>query len=181
MLFSFLLRPDVEAERALLLTLLAGAAMAEACREVTGADVRCKWPNDLILGGAKLGGILTEARVREGRIQHLVVGVGLNADAAPDGMEGAAALGSVDRPRLLTVFFKRFRERYVPQGEGFAHIVISAYVPLSDTLGKRVRASRLDGGLVEGTALDLDPAGNLVVKTESGLETVGFGEVTHLR
>src|SRR5438093_12004733 len=52
LLFSFVLRPSLAPERALLLTLLAGVAMAEACRLVGGAEVACKWPNDLVVDGA---------------------------------------------------------------------------------------------------------------------------------
>jgi BirA family biotin operon repressor/biotin-[acetyl-CoA-carboxylase] ligase len=181
LLFSFLLRPSIEAERGLLLTLLAGISMAEACREVTGTEVRCKWPNDLFVRDGKVGGVLTEARVRDGRIQHVVIGVGVNLAAAPDGVEGAAALGAVDRDELLGTFFRVFRERYYPAGEGFAHMVISAYAPLSATLGKRVRATITDGRIVEGNAVDLDPGGNLVLQTDEGREVVGFGEVVHLR
>src|SRR5438067_10339900 len=66
LLFSIVLRPNLDPERGLLLTLLAGLAMAEACNAVTGADVRCKWPNDLLLGDRKVGGILAEARLRDG-------------------------------------------------------------------------------------------------------------------
>jgi BirA family biotin operon repressor/biotin-[acetyl-CoA-carboxylase] ligase len=180
LLCSFVLRPTLDPERGLLITLLAGFAMAEACGAVAGADVRCKWPNDLLLDGGKVGGVLTEARMRSGRFQHVVVGAGVNLTGAPP-VDGAVALGRVDRAVLLGEFLRRFRERYYPQGEGFAHLVISSYAPLSATLGKRVRATVADGRVVEGTAIDLDPAGNLVVRTEDGPETVSFGEVLHLR
>jgi BirA family transcriptional regulator, biotin operon repressor / biotin---[acetyl-CoA-carboxylase] ligase len=182
LLFSVVLRPRLDPERGLLLTLLAGVAMAEACRAVTGADVRCKWPNDLVVGERKVGGILAEARVRDGRFQHVVVGVGMNLRSAPASVEGATSLGDVDRTALLTEFLRRFRERYPPVGDdGFAHLVVNAYAPLSATLGKRVQATIGENEVVEGTALDIDPAGNLVLYTEQGRATVGFGEVVHVR
>src|SRR5438105_5034631 len=145
LLFSFVLRPELEAERGLLLTLLAGASMAEACGEVAGGDVRCKWPNDLLLGDRKVGGILAEARVRRGRMVSAVIGVGVNVEAVPDGVEDAAALGPVDRSALLTAFLRRFRDRYYPAGEGFAHMVLSSYRPRCATLGRRVRATITNG------------------------------------
>ena len=181
LLFSFVLRPLLDAERALLITLLAGASMAEACHAVSGRDVRCKWPNDLLLGDGKVGGILTEARVREGRVLHVVTGIGLNVHAAPSGVENAAALGSVDRYQLLTAFLRRFRERYSPADEGFASAVVSAYRLCSATLGRWVRATVSDGRTVEGEAADLDPIGNLVLRTHEGPATVAFGEVVHIR
>ena len=181
LLFSFILRPALEPQQGLLLTLLAGLSMGEACREVAGTDVRCKWPNDLLLREGKVGGILTEARVRRGRLMSVVVGVGINLGSAPEDVDGAVALGPVDRSALLAAFLRNFRGRYHPDGEAFAHDVISAYRPQCATIGKRVRATVTNGFAVEGVAIDLDPIGNLVVRTDNGRATVAFGEVLHLR
>ena len=181
LLFSVVLRPPLPPDRALLLTLLAGVAAAEACRDAAGADVRCKWPNDLLLGGRKVGGILAEARIRGGAIQHVVVGAGINLRSVPTGVDDAAALGDVDGHEVLARFLERFRERYVPDADAFSHLVTTAYAPFCATLGARVRASTLDGRTVEGEAVDLDPGGNLVVATDDGRATVGSGEVLHLR
>ena len=181
LLFSFVLRPPLPPDRALLLTLLAGVSMAEACEAAAGDDVRCKWPNDLLLDGRKVGGILAEARLRGGDLQHVVIGIGVNLKGVPSGVEDATSLGSADPHRLLEEFFRRFRERYAPAGEAFSHLVLGAYAPRCATLGRTVRASTLDGRTVEGEAVDLDPSGNLVVSTENGRAVVGFGEVLHLR
>ena len=56
--------------------------MAAAIRDVAGVDVRCKWPNDLLVGDAKVGGILVESSVVDGRLAHAVVGIGVNLEAA---------------------------------------------------------------------------------------------------
>ena len=181
LLFSFILRPQLAPDRALLLTLLAGVSMAEACAAAAGSDVRCKWPNDLLLDGRKVGGILAEAQLRGGALQHVVIGIGVNLEGVPVGVEHAVALGYGDGHRLLEEFFRRFRERYHPAGEAFSNLVLSAYTPRSATLGRTVRASTLDGRTVEGEAVDLDPAGNLVVATSAGRAAVGFGEVLHLQ
>jgi BirA family biotin operon repressor/biotin-[acetyl-CoA-carboxylase] ligase len=111
----------------------------------------------------------------------VVVGVGVNLGSAPDDIDGAAALGPVDRSALLAAFLRSFRERYHPDGEAFAHDVVSAYRPQCATLGRRVRATVTNGFAVDGVAIDLDPIGNLVVRTENGRATVAFGEVIHLR
>src|SRR5438105_7167881 len=76
LLFSFVLRPRIEPERAAILTLLAGAAMAHACGD-NGRRVACKWPNDLLLDEKKVGGILAEASVAAGRLESVIVGVGV--------------------------------------------------------------------------------------------------------
>src|SRR5947199_42538 len=83
--------PDGPPDGAPILTLLAGASMARACVQALSAPVRCKWPNDLLLGEAKVGGILTEARVTGDRVEHVVMGIGINLGDAP-GVDGAGAL-----------------------------------------------------------------------------------------
>jgi BirA family biotin operon repressor/biotin-[acetyl-CoA-carboxylase] ligase len=181
LLFSMVLRPSLPPDRALLLALLAAVAMAAACRETAGAEVRCKWPNDLLLEGRKVGGILSEARVHGRELQHVVIGVGVNLRSVPAGIEDAASLGPVDGGELLTAFLGRFREGYVPGAEALSHLVIREYAPLCATLGRRVRASTIDGRVIEGEAVDLDPNGNLVVAADGARAVVGFGEVQHLR
>lgn len=178
LLFSVVLRPDMRPEQALLLTLLAGTAMARACGDA-GLDVGCKWPNDLLLAEAKVGGILTEAAVSQGRIEHVVVGIGVNLGEPPD-IEGAGALPRVGAAPLLASFLGGFRAVY-GSGPAFGEEVLRGYRPLCTTLGRRVSATTTDGGVVEGVAVDLDDRGGLVVDTGTGHAAVAFGEVRHLR
>jgi len=177
LLFSVVLRPDLEPGRAVLLTLLAGTSMARACAALGAGDVSCKWPNDLLLADAKVGGILAEAVVANGRIEHVVVGVGMNLGAAPD-VEGAGAISGVTPGELLGVFLGELRGGV---NAGLGPAVVEAYRPLCATLGRRVRATTTDGRTVEGTAIDVDDAGALIVEGPEGRSSVGFGEVHHLR
>jgi BirA family biotin operon repressor/biotin-[acetyl-CoA-carboxylase] ligase len=182
LLFSVVLRPELPPAQAVLLTLLAGTAMAHACGDSGAPEVRCKWPNDLLLGEAKVGGILAEAAVAGGRIEHVVIGLGVNLGSAPD-VEGAGALPGVGAPTLLASFFAELWGDYGAGSRrpGFAERIVDAYRPLCATIGRRVRATTTGGDTVEGTALDVDRAGSLVVETAEGRATVGFGEVHHLR
>ena len=180
LLFSVVLRPDIPPDGAALITLLAGASMARACQSVAGADVRCKWPNDLVFQGRKVGGILTEANVRDRKIQHVVLGVGLNVGEPPSGVDDAGAVDA-DRTALLSTFLRRFREIYPPVGPDFGPAIVRAYVPLCASIRQRVRAQTMNGTVVEGTAADIDASGNLVVQTGQGTHTVGFGEIEHLK
>ena len=104
---SLVLRPAVAPEALGLLTLLAGAAWAESAREIGGLDVRCKWPNDLLVGEAKAGGVLASSSVAAHEVRWVVLGSGLNL-GAPD-VEGATGLGEVDRVALLGGFLVRVR------------------------------------------------------------------------
>jgi BirA family biotin operon repressor/biotin-[acetyl-CoA-carboxylase] ligase len=178
LLCSVVLRPGLEPERGGLLTLLAGAAMAEALRATTGADVTCKWPNDLLWSGAKIGGLLAGSRVDDGRLAFVVLGVGVNLGTAP-GVAGAGALSGGDAAEVLGAFLEALARDYPP--EGSAERVLERYRGVCATLGREVRATTVDGRSVEGTAVDVDAIGGLVVRSAGGLETVRFGDVEHLR
>jgi BirA family transcriptional regulator, biotin operon repressor / biotin---[acetyl-CoA-carboxylase] ligase len=178
-MFSLVLRPDLAPERAGLITLLSGACMATAAGGL-GASVRCKWPNDLMVGGKKAGGILAESVVSGERFEHLVLGLGVNIAAPPAGVPEAAAIDA-DEGELLEAFLRAFAEGYRPAVASFSADVIERYRPVCDTLGRRVRAFTVDGTTIEGEAVDVDGTGALLVGTSDGLELVRSGEVEHLR
>lgn len=181
LLFSVVLRPDLAPQQAGLLPLLAGAAMAEAATAESGRPVRCKWPNDLLVGRAKAGGILAESEVVDGALRHVVIGTGVNLKVPPD-VPGAGALGDdVDPLDLLARFLVAFREAYEPLDGAFAARVIDRWSRVSATLGREVTATRSDGVTVRGRAASLDDRGGLVVDTAEGPATVAFGEILHLR
>ena len=180
LLFSLVLRPRVSAERAGLLPLAVGLCMARACREACGEDVGCKWPNDLMLGGGKVGGILAESKVAGDSVEYVVIGIGVNLRSAPRSIPGAAGLGGCDGAQLLTAFLSEFRRLYRPSHPAFAGAVVGGYREVCLTLGRMVRGAAVDGRVVEGAAVDVDDRGDLVVETDAGVETVAFGEVVHL-
>ena len=153
LLASFVLEPHA------LLSLAAGVAAAEAC----GAEVRLKWPNDLLLRGRKLGGILVE--VGDGKA---VVGIGINLTSAPP---GAARLG---RPR--DELLDRLRAELSAWASAPSSRILARWRELSVTLGRRVRVE-LPGHAFEGTAQDIADDGALIVDGQR----VGAGDVIHLR
>ena len=152
LLVSFVLRP------APLLSLAAGVAAAEAC----GPEVRLKWPNDLLLDGRKIGGILVETTPRKA-----ICGIGINLSSAP---EGAARL---DRPRGDV--FARLEAEIERWTRAPDEAVLRRWRELSATLGRRVRVE-VGGRTAEGLAEDIGPRGELVVNGEPFVA----GSVTHL-
>lgn len=174
---SLVLRPKLNPNRLGLMSLAAGVAMAEAASGASGKAVRCKWPNDLLVGESKVGGILGEAEIIEGRIRHVVVGVGVNLDA-PEGVEGAGAIGDVEEEALLTGFLKRFRSLV----EGSLEEIPDRWRAVSHTLGRTIEGTTVDGNSVRGVATDLDDTGALLIDTEEpgGRVRVAFGEIQHL-
>lgn len=143
-----------------LVTLAAGLAAADACQAVAGVAATLKWPNDILAGDAKLGGVLSELVG-----DAVVVGLGVNLTWAP---AGGACLGpGVDRDALLAAYLAALDE---PAG------VLARYRPRCSTLGRRVRVE-LPGATVVGTAEDVDDEGRLVVDGRP----VSAGDVVHLR
>jgi len=179
LLFSLVLRPDLDPEHGRLLTLLAGSTLARACHEVAGVEVACKWPNDLLVGDRKVGGLLASSVLEGDRFAFVVLGAGVNLGGAPD-VPGAEALGEADPELLLGTFLEAFARHYEPAHPAFAGAVLEGYRRLCATLGHRVVATTVGGAIVEGEAVDVDERGGLVVRTPSGLEMVRFGEVEHL-
>ena len=178
---SLVLRPTaLDPEDGGWIPLLAGVALAGACRSLTGADIRCKWPNDLLLDGAKLAGILVESQVVDERLTVAVVGTGLNLEA-PVGVEGAVGLGAdVDPELLLIAYLRELVALYHPAAAGFGSAVSARWQALSATIGRDVRAITLDGREIRGTATGLDPHGGLILQTQIGPVSVSSGEVEHL-
>lgn len=189
LLFSVILRPALAPERAPLISLLAAAVMARSCREVAGVRVACKWPNDLVVGERKLGGLLAEAKVAGGSVEHLVVGMGINLTMRPEDfpteIRGSATSLAIegsapDAALLLERFLGGLRALYRPDHAGFAQEVLQSYRHVCETLGRRVRARTTGGQGVEGVAVDVDERGSLIVDAAAGPALVGFGEVEHL-
>lgn len=189
---SVLLRPPVRPGEAPLLSLAAAVAMAAACRSVGGVEVGCKWPNDLVAGRTerKLGGILCEASVEEGRLGFVVIGAGVNltqrrrdfprelrATATSVAREGGAG----DGPGLLRAYLVGLRALYEMGGRGLAGSVLPPYRAACVTIGRTVRATTTAGEEVEGRAVAVADDGSLVVDTGERSAPVAFGEVEHLR
>ena len=187
---SILLRPLIPAHRTPLVSLAAAAAMAAACRDGAEVEVRCKWPNDLLAGGRKVGGILGEASVSAGAVDHVVLGCGLNvlqrAEDFPPAFRSLATSLAVEggRPEpfvLLRAYLSGLRSLYGSGGDALEGRARSAYVPLCSTLGRAVRAVTTSGSTVEGVAREIGSSGELIVRDASGREhAVSFGEVEHL-
>jgi BirA family transcriptional regulator, biotin operon repressor / biotin---[acetyl-CoA-carboxylase] ligase len=139
LLVSFVLRPNP------LLSLAAGVAAAEA----GGQGVRLKWPNDLLLKGGKVGGVLVEATPVKA-----ICGVGINLTWAP---AGGAKLNEPREPLL-----ERLQEKIEFWSSAPPEQLLERWRELSDTLGRTVRME-LPGKAIEGVAEDIGPGGELIV------------------
>jgi BirA family transcriptional regulator, biotin operon repressor / biotin---[acetyl-CoA-carboxylase] ligase len=182
---SLLLRPVLPPTEMPQITLTTAVAVARALKRVTGVSPGIKWPNDLLLDGKKLGGILTEMETESEQIRHLVVGLGLNVSNAvfPEELAGIAtsltlATGrSFSRVRLLQAWLEEFEDLYERfLAREFAGI-LEEWRSLTVTLGRRVTVRQ--GPLaICGKALEVAPDGALLLETDSGqVVRVTSGEI----
>ena len=188
--FSILLRPQLPPNRAPELTLVAAVAVAKALREL-GIEVWIKWPNDLLVDGKKLVGILTELFTDKGKTQGVVVGIGVNVSSAEEDFAEdlktkatSVLLASgkfFPKACVLAVLLQHLEtwlDVYATQG--FAPIT-EAWSTLSSTLGKRVRID-LGNEVKEGKALRINSEGALVLEDDEGKQfAIVAGDVEHLR
>jgi len=182
---STLWHPPVPPELVGGLAQVAGVAAAQALGAI-GIAARLKWPNDVLLGEAKCGGILIESALEAGRTRYAVVGVGLNVLQAAAELPPApypatsiwlATGRRLDRAELAARLLDMLAERYADWLDD-PRRVFEAWRGALATLGRRVELVGSNGSLF-GEALDVEPDGALVVRLDGGwIERVVSGEVS---
>jgi BirA family biotin operon repressor/biotin-[acetyl-CoA-carboxylase] ligase len=188
---SVVLRPDrVPPARWPWLPLLAGVAVRDCVVGSTGVEASLKWPNDVLVDGRKLAGILVE-RVDTPAGAAAVVGIGINVSLDADelpvpeatslAMAGAA---TTDRTVLTVALLRRLEAHYRAWrtvGGDPEQGLRDEYVRACATVGQRVRIALPDGSALVGQALGVDSVGRLEVDADGARRAVGAGDVVHLR
>jgi BirA family biotin operon repressor/biotin-[acetyl-CoA-carboxylase] ligase len=186
---SLILRPDIPPFKAPGLSICAGLALAQTIKGMTGIDAKIKWPNDCLIDGKKVGGILLELSAELDRINFVIVGIGVNVNHStqdfPRNLSQTATsmkikLGKdLSRLALLTSFLEEFERIYLDfkkKGLSAQREMIKSF---SSLLGKKV-AVRFGKEKIEGMAENIDENGSMVIKTKKGEKVVTAGEVTVL-
>lgn len=190
--FTILLRPDIEPANAPMLTLVKAVAVARGISKCTGLKAEIKWPNDVVVNGKKLVGILTEMSAQIDYVNHIVIGTGINVHQTSFSGDLAEKATSIDielkkagrseqvlRARLLEEILEQFEECY----ETYIHTqdmsgLIEEYNAALVNIGRRVRV--LDPvGEFEGLAIGINERGSLLVEKEEGeITEISSGEVS---
>lgn len=184
---SILLRPDIEPDKAPMLTLVMALSVAEAVKSISGLDGKIKWPNDIVLNKKKICGILTEMDLECEKIRQVVIGVGMNVnmqEIPEDIKETATSLwletGCIfDKEALIARVVERFEENY----ETFVQMgdlsgLMEKYNALLINKGNEVRVLEPEREY-NGYALGIDHKGELLVEKEDGrIEHIFAGEVS---
>ncbi|MFA6321251.1 MAG: biotin--[acetyl-CoA-carboxylase] ligase [Candidatus Omnitrophota bacterium] len=189
---SVILRPQITPNEIPKITLLAAVATAKAVRDVTGLSAMIKWPNDILVRGKKICGILTEMKAEQDSVGFIVIGIGINVNTSIKQLpKGASSLKEelrscgreecVSRLDLVKRLIERLEEDYfLLKKEGFRPIM-DEWKQLTDMLGSRVRVV-LQNRTFEALAHDIDPDGALVVRKDAGtLERISSGDIIMIR
>ncbi len=183
--FSLILRPALPAARAARLTMLAGASVCDAIEQTTSLRADLKWPNDVLIAGRKVAGILSESAVQGERLEYAVVGLGLNVSSAPPPAEvdypatslQAEAGREVDRLKLLRAILARLEARYPSLADESLYHDWRARL----TLMNQAITVRTEHGDHSGRAQGVDPDGALLFRLDSGETLRLLAGDAHLR
>lgn len=182
---SLLLRPLIEPESASKITLTAATAMAETLIALTGLEVGIKWPNDLVINGKKVCGILTEMSAELNHVHYIILGTGVNLTQMtfPEDLKDKATSLKLEGANVFALdvlerFLEKFSHYYHLFVKGEMSEIIRYHKMHSVTIGKEVIIESL-GEKRQAVALDIDINGNLIIENKlNQIETVFSGEVS---
>ena len=163
-----------------LVPLMGGVAVAETIREMANIDAALKWPNDILIRGKKVGGVLAESGWARGKIKHVLLGVGVNLNnPPPDWLPEATSLSEelgrfVDVDSFLDILLETL-DRYIPYLESRPELILSSWKEMSQTLGRMVEVTDVDGEAISGLAVDVAPDGSLLVESGGMIRHVVSG------
>lgn len=187
---SIILRPNIDLLSVPLITQIACAAACKATMKITDG-VQIKWPNDLLLGGKKFCGILTESSGEIDKVNYIIVGIGINVNQEkndfPESIEKKATSikietqNQISRKNLVCDIFYEFEKMYMEYKEnGIIDDVIDYCRRYSSIIGKQIIVER-NGTGNSAKAVDINNCGQLVVEFESGnTECISTGNITIL-
>ncbi len=183
---SVVLRPDIPAVASSLIPLMTGVAVADVVSQCCPGRVRLKWPNDVLVGGRKICGMLTEMRTKGDRVHFLIVGIGLNVnmgrlDFPRELRETATSLQietacKLDRFDVAVRLFEALERWYRIFLGGGQEAIRKTWLRYADIVGRRVEV--VFGNAVQrGTVTGLDASGALLLEGEAGVQQVLAGDV----
>ncbi|MCX7708748.1 MAG: biotin--[acetyl-CoA-carboxylase] ligase [Clostridia bacterium] len=196
---TVVLRPSIPPEDVQIITLGTSVAVVNAIRNITGIKADIKWPNDIVLEGRKVCGILTEMSSEQDRVNYTVIGIGVNVNHREEDfptelrklavslrsfaeekgidLKGLLNHGSIRRSKIIKGIIVELEKIYFKLNRHQTSEIIQTWKEFSSTLGKAVRVT-IKGVDYTGMAVDLTEDGKLVVDCDDGIRReVVSGEV----
>ncbi|MBR5301207.1 MAG: biotin--[Clostridia bacterium] len=168
---SLIVRPDVHPSRVAKMSLTLSLAVARAIERETGLNARIKWPNDIVIGGRKVCGLLLEMDATENKVESIVAGVGINVHQTVFDEEIAHTASSLDLLKGKRVSRSTIVRAFLEEFERAAALddtqMMNTYRERSATIGQRVQVIALDGTYT-GMAKGISDSGSLLVEHDSG-------------
>lgn len=184
--FSVVLYPHIPPERSMLLTMASSVAIVQGIKEATGLHPVIKWPNDLLINGKKVCGILTELDAEMDCINYTIIGIGINVNNQlnEDLQEKATSLiqevGSrVSRVKLLRSILKCFDENYSRLISGDYDFIRDSWFSHANIIGRNIRVHG-EKTILKGVVSSVDKSGCLILDTKDGSVRVVSGDVEYL-
>lgn len=181
---SFVLKPNVSPEKASQLTLVSSLALVETLNSMdNNLNAKIKWPNDILISGKKISGILTELSADVEKINYIVVGVGINLNTEKGILpeNGTSLKIEMKEEVSIKLFLKSFLEHYDSIYQEYINgkidLIIERWKNNSDTLGKKVKIIGINETF-EGLAKDIDENGALILQTKEKEIKVYSGDVS---
>jgi BirA family biotin operon repressor/biotin-[acetyl-CoA-carboxylase] ligase len=188
---SIILRPTLPPEAASRIPIMAGVAVADTLASYCSANVRLKWPNDILIKDKKVCGILSRAKISEKKIDFIVLGIGLNVNMKPyefteEIIDSATSLAmetgrDISREYLIIHLYENLEKWYKKlQQKGFGPVK-KRWLELAPMIGQKVQVI-FKGELIKGTATGMDNDGHLLVLDKNNREVkVSTGDATIMR
>jgi BirA family biotin operon repressor/biotin-[acetyl-CoA-carboxylase] ligase len=177
--FSAVMRPPLPLADVPPITLAIGIAVCDAARAF-GADAALKWPNDVLIGDKKLAGVLVETQSQGGRLDSVIVGIGVNLGTVPEAVASRAIALDVDRETFISELvtqLERWVDRYVACG--LDSIIPSWQQRMAPGLSAR---AMIDGAALSGELAGIDLDGSLLLRDDTGrVHRVRSGDVEVIR
>lgn len=165
-----------------LLPLLAGVTAAEAIEEHTGIEAELKWPNDILVRGKKIGGVIAESGWSGGKLKFTLLGIGVNINNTLfEDLPGATTLAreigaELGIEPLLQTLIGRLGY-HLQQLEVDPSMMLESWRRKAQTLGRQVEVADASGEIVKGLAVDIDSEGALILETEGGRRKILSGSL----
>ena len=184
--FSVILYPNIPPERGMLVTMTASVAVAQAIKNITDLDPVIKWPNDVLINGKKVCGILTEIDAEMDKINYSIIGIGVNVNNKIEkNLEKiATSLNQekgldVSRLKLIQSILKNFDENYMELKKGNIQRIRKLWFSYANIINKKIRVTG-ENEVNSGVVVDVDESGCLILDTAHGKLRIVSGDVEFL-
>lgn len=181
--FTLILRPQLPTVSGFLVNFITSVALVEAIREITGLAAKVKWPNDILINGHKLCGMLSEMEAEAEMVTFINIGIGINVNNDPRVDESTATsiakeLGhEISRRALLSLFLDKLD---LKMRDLNLENCVQEWKRYTMTIGRMVKIVTFNGA-TEGRALDVDHTGALILERDDGtIEKVIYGDCFHI-